>query len=131
MAPPSWRGFPRPSTRPTGSMRDGRSSTGSKACRKETCVGAGSSTRSLPIGSSNGAPPPPLLPAVDAAAGLATRRPVDEILARVQQFYIVQRRLIVGIERQGVFEFGPRGFEVAAQHIRIAFVVEKPRGFAL
>ena len=28
-------------------------------------------------------------------------------------------------------KFGPRGFEVAAQHIRIAFIVEKPRSFAL
>src|ERR1700677_1970111 len=73
----------------------------------------------------------PSLPAVDASARLSARRPVDEILARVQELYVVQRRLVVGVEPQGLFEFVPRGFEVAAQHIRIALVVEKPRGFAL
>jgi hypothetical protein len=74
---------------------------------------------------------PPLLTAVDAAARLSTRRPVDESLARVQQFYIVQRCLVVGVEPQGLFEFGPRDCEIAAQNIRIAFVIKKPRGFAL
>jgi len=28
-------------------------------------------------------------------------------------------------------KFGPRGFEIAAQHMRIAFVIEQPRSFAL
>ena len=38
---------------------------------------------------------------------------------------------LLGSSAQGLFEFGPRGFEIAAQHIRIAFVIEKPRGFTL
>src|SRR3984957_2925300 len=65
----------------------------------------------------DGVSPPPSLPTVDASAGLSTGRPVDEILARVQQFYIVQRCLIVGVKPQGLFEFGPGGFLFAAPHI--------------
>src|SRR5580692_12300940 len=87
------------------------------------------------IGSCRGADRPKTvnssLPAVDASARLSARRPINEILARVQQFYIVQRCLVVGVKPQGLFEFGPRGFEIAAQHIRIAFVIEKPRDFTL
>src|SRR3984957_702491 len=71
------------------------------------------------------------LPAVNASAWLSARRPVNEILARVHQLYIVQCCLIVGVELQCLMKFGPRSFEVAAQHIRIAFVIEEPRGFAL
>src|ERR1700677_2427 len=73
----------------------------------------------------------PSLPAVDASARLSARRSVNEILARVQELYVVQCCLVVGIEPQGLMKFGPRGFEVAAQHIRITLVIEKARGFTL
>src|SRR5580692_4856636 len=87
------------------------------------------------IGSCRGADRPKTvnssLPAVDASARLSARRPVNEILARVQQLYIVQCCLVVGVELQRLMKFGRCGFEVATQHIRITFVIEKPRGFAL
>jgi hypothetical protein len=43
--------------------------------------------------------------------------------ARVEQCEVIDDSLVVGVAPKSLIEFRPRGFEIAAQHIRITFIV--------
>ncbi len=67
------------------------------------------------------------LGAVDAAARLAVGGALDEFRALIEEGEIVRRGRVARVEAEGGVELGPRLAQFAAQHVRIALVVEDGR----
>src|SRR5688572_15791016 len=70
-----------------------------------------------------------LQPNVKTTRRSGSGRALNESAARVEKPDVVDDLGIAGVARVGLHEFGPRGLQVAPQHVRVAEVVKDLGGF--